>query len=70
MRTDHTVGNNARKQRFDGRQHSNGKAVGKLFAEEFGAELGDVQLGKGAADSVEIANGVHIHAQQIHRKWQ
>ena len=28
--------------------------------------IGDVQLRKGAADSVEIANGVYIHAHQIH----
>ena len=66
MRADHAVGNDAGKQRFDGCQHGDGKAVGKLFAEELGAELGNVQLGKGATDGVEIANGVYIHAQQVH----
>lgn len=66
VRADHAVGHHAGEQRLNGGEHGDGEAVGKLIAEQLGAQLGDVELGKGAADGVQVADGVHVHAQQVY----
>ena len=63
---DHGVGHDARKQRLDSGQDGDGDAVGKLVAEELEAELGHLELGKPRLDGVEVADGVHVHAEERH----
>lgn len=66
VRADHGIGHHAGQQRFDGRENRDGEAVGQLLAEQIEAQLGQLQLRNTGVDGVEVADGVHVHAQTAH----
>ena len=63
---DHGVGHDARKQGLNGCQDGDGDAVGQLVAEKLEAELGRLELRETGLDGVEVADGVHVHAEERH----